>query len=148
MMLAQLNPADWIGIAQLIAIVVSVVLVMRQLKQSARTQSLKAYLDQRHEVFRLNELVLNNEDLRATVDMTREQLLVYMLIGWCEVIFVQKKYASISGEIWQSQDALVTRIFAFPFVRARWADIKHEYMKSFRNFIDKKLEKMPVKAGT
>jgi len=105
-------------------------------EQFEKTTRLNLYLEHKHETMSINQLLLNDPDLRQHFQLSKEELLVFVLLNHCETAFRLHMGEGVASEVWASQLALIRKVLASNLIKERWGMVRSEYAPDFAAFLD------------
>lgn len=92
----------------------------------------------------LNQLLLENAELRELFDLEMKEVLAVMLLNDFENLFTQYVEDLIDSEFWKSKVILMKRTVNLPWVREVWkSEHRDGFQKDFIEFIDSLLIEEP-----
>jgi hypothetical protein len=97
----------------------------------------------------LNQLLLENEELRELFDLETREVLAVMLLNDFENLFTQYAEDLVDSEFWDSKVNIIRKTVNLPWVRDVWkSEHRDGFQKTFIEFIDSLLIEQPSDVPT
>ena len=137
---------QWIDIVQTIGIIISIVLVVWQVR--IQTNQMKSTVNSllTTKLDEINRLMFDNPELLPELDKSypdqggegdRRHYLLFIIFNTFKQVFLQhSKYGFIDQNDWVPWVRTMTGILKKPYVEGHWQATKYHYAKDFQKYVD------------
>lgn len=133
-------------VTQVIVVAVTLIFLYKQAQAASlqiasveRSLRVNAYLAHRQKIQEMNRVFAENPAFSDRLGYRQDDFFAFMLIGWAESAFYQRKHGVIDDDLWRSQSTLIRKAFSWIVVQELWASVKGEYMIDFVTYVDNTL---------
>jgi hypothetical protein len=140
-----------------VAVVVSLLYLAAQIRQNTRSLRAQADDDTRNQLFRLNELMLNNREITQlaiagstepkTLDSTDTVRFGYLLMNTflsIESVYLKSRAGLLELERWPAYEVQLADLVRFPGVRDWWGSADRGFENGFSELVDKMIRDTDV----
>lgn len=132
----------WAAIAQAIAVVGSVAIILLQLRALRQSLTLSIYGSAYKSLAEVTDIALVNEKIAAAMNWgTAVNVFVWRLISHCELVYNLWKAGHISEADWEAEYDFIRDCCKQPDFQNTWGDGSTQFTRSFRQFLTEEILK-------
>lgn len=131
-----LSISDLLAIVVAATAIVGVFYLASQTTAARRSVEIQTYVTLRSTLQEINNILLTRSDLAARLGFSEDDLLGFMILNYCEQIFLLHSRNIIDARIWEPQRVLIEKLIDRNIVRELWTEHCDEFDPEFVRSIE------------